>query len=135
MKICLGCGLEKPKSEFSKHKLGKEGLRPRCKKCCLLEQNIDRKTNGYRALIKYRYGITYEEYLKFIDDQGSRCRICNVLFDNTKRNTKPCVDHNHTTGRVRSILCHSCNVSLGLLKEDIDILQNMIKYIQNDNTG
>ena len=41
-------------------------------------------------------------------------------------------DHNHTTGKVRALLCRSCNTSLGLLREDSKILYNMISYI-NDN--
>lgn len=43
-----------------------------------------------------------------------------------------CVDHNHNTGTVRGLLCHNCNSSLGLLKENVSILEKMIKYIEDN---
>ena len=45
------------------------------------------------------------------------------------------VDHNHTTGQVRGLLCHSCNVALGAVKEQEDILMACISYLKSYNKG
>ncbi len=59
--------------------------------------------------------------------QNGKCAICGT--------TEPagrgfCVDHCHTTGAVRSILCHHCNAALGHLKEDLTIIDALANYVQ-----
>ena len=56
--------------------------------------------------------------------QDNKCGIC------TNKMTRPCLDHNHSTGQIRMLLCHNCNVILGLAKEDKTILSNAISYIE-----
>jgi hypothetical protein len=82
-------------------------------------------------LIK-RYGITLETYEKMVSLQNSKCYICETYVENTKNNYLH-VDHNHTTGEVRKLLCMSCNASLGLIKESTDTLQKMIVYLEEHN--
>ena len=77
-----------------------------------------------------RYGITLEDKKQLIQDQNNKCLICKCVF--TKIN-KPHVDHNHSTGKVRGILCNDCNSLLGFAKENIQILQNSINYIEVKN--
>jgi hypothetical protein len=64
-----------------------------------------------------------------LSDQNDVCKICKGPGDGKKGNLA--VDHNHKTGAVRGLLCNSCNVALGNAKESIEILQSMIKYLQN----
>ena len=71
-----------------------------------------------------KYGITPEEYDRMYADQGGVCSICDEPMK------KPCIDHNHTTGQVRELLCHPCNVSIGLMKEDIRRFQKAISYLE-----
>lgn len=61
--------------------------------------------------------------------QNGSCAICGKKETESK---KLVVDHNHKTGKVRGLLCHSCNTALGLVKEDIEILKKMIKYIEEN---
>jgi hypothetical protein len=69
----------------------------------------------------YKYGILPNEYNLLLDKTGGRCPICNVEFDNSKRNGKyPCVDHCHKTGKIRGILCSKCNSAMGLFNDDIE---------------
>jgi hypothetical protein len=42
------------------------------------------------------------------------------------------VDHNHTTGKIRGILCNQCNLAIGMLKEDVGLLERAASYIKND---
>lgn len=130
-KTCTKCGECKPFTSYSKNKLGLDGKQPRCKSCLLDQQREYRKTNGYGAALKYKYGITLAEYHKTIKDQNNQCPLCDIIFDSAPtRNTKPVVDHNHSTGKVRAIICHPCNVSIGLIKENTETLNRMIKYLE-----
>lgn len=88
------------------------------------ERNKDWYTN--HDLIK-RYGITLDEYNTMLDQQRGVCYVCGGVNSNGRRLS---VDHNHETGEVRKLLCHPCNASLGSLREDISVLENMINYIK-----
>jgi len=61
-----------------------------------------------------RHGITPEQYHALFNAQNGVCAIC--LQPETMRSNLS-VDHNHMTGVVRSLLCHRCNVAVGLVKE------------------
>jgi hypothetical protein len=67
------------------------------------------------------FNISVEEVIRI---RNSPCEACGK----TGRNV---VDHDHKTGKVRGGLCNSCNSALGFAKEDPDILQNLIAYIQH----
>ena len=74
--------------------------------------------------------MTLEDFYKMVEVQNNKCYICFTPFEG---NLKPCIDHNHSNNEVRKILCRNCNVSLGLLKEDLNILKNMYEYIVKHN--
>lgn len=71
-----------------------------------------------------KYGITDQEFETMLTGQNNRCLICLSEFAD-----KPHVDHCHTTGRVRGILCYHCNVGLGHFKDDTQALQRAIEYL------
>lgn len=144
MKICNKCLIEKPFSNFHIAKQGKSSpvLKSFCKECMreyqrekyqLLNTTEKRKRREknpcntfewrqqYR--LKNRFGLTTEEFSAMVLEQNNKCKICECEMDT------PQIDHNHTTGKVRSLLCRPCNTSLGLVKEDTKILYNMISYI------
>lgn len=81
------------------------------------------------SYLRRTYGVTQTDYNNMMRLQNSACKICKE-----KPLSKLCVDHDHKTGKVRGLLCHSCNNSLGLLKESISVLQSMIQYIE-ENKG
>jgi len=74
---------------------------------------------------KSRYGITLEDYNNMYEAQSGLCAIC-FKSSGARRLS---VDHNHTTGAVRGLLCHRCNTSLGLLNDDVNVLLSAIKYL------
>ena len=82
--------------------------------------------------LKQRYNITLEDFEKMKKEQNGVCRICSKPELSIKRGmpAELCVDHNHTTNKVRGLLCTSCNFMLGYGKEDISILQKGIEYIK-----
>lgn len=61
--------------------------------------------------LKYDYGITLEEYTKILLDQNSSCAICGRHQSEFK--LALAVDHCHTTGKIRGLLCGPCNTGLG----------------------
>lgn len=77
--------------------------------------------------LKLRFNISLSDFQKMLEDQDSKCYICETLFI-TDRDAH--VDHNHKTGRIRKLLCRPCNTSLGLLEENRQILSNCIKYLE-----
>lgn len=85
-----------------------------------------RKTN-----IKYKYGISWEEWLDLYNEQDGRCPICFKFCEiHPKRKGEGlAVDHCHKTGAIRSLLCIPCNSAIGQLKEDPLIMQNAINYV------
>lgn len=80
--------------------------------------------------LKSRFGITYDEYLKKLIKQSSKCPICfQILTPYRKLFEVACVDHDHKTEQIRDLICNRCNTTLGKVEEKKDILQNMIKYL------
>lgn len=85
-----------------------------------------------RHLLK-SYGLSGNDYYKLVKSQQGRCAICGK-YEHRKLPTgdvKPLsVDHCHTTGKVRELLCNDCNALIGFANEDIKVLTNAIKYLQ-----
>lgn len=75
-----------------------------------------------------RYGLTYDEYLKILEQQNHSCAICNITTSGTREWH---VDHCHITGKVRGVLCHNCNLLLGHSKDNVKILQKAIQYLND----
>jgi hypothetical protein len=78
-----------------------------------------------RMIEAKKYNVVYEMLLV---KSGGVCDICSVKF----KNKEPYVDHCHSTGRVRGLLCNDCNVGLGRFKDNDTLLINAIKYLRND---
>jgi len=78
--------------------------------------------------IKRKFNLTLDDYNTMINNQNNKCAICG---DELKFGKLTAIDHSHTSGKVRGILCHNCNVAMGLLKENVNTLQSMITYLEN----
>jgi predicted RNA-binding Zn-ribbon protein involved in translation (DUF1610 family) len=78
---------------------------------------------------KERYGITLDEYNQMLINQDKKCLICGV-DENNARDKKLVVDHNHSTGAIRGLLCHSCNCGLGYFKDKEELLNKAINYLR-----
>jgi hypothetical protein len=79
------------------------------------------------AKLKFEYGLTAGKYDMMVMLQAGRCAICAGPPVNHKRLV---VDHCHVSGTVRGLLCHNCNVALGLFKDNAVIVERALKYLQ-----
>lgn len=78
---------------------------------------------------QYLYGVTPEQFEQMLATQGGVCAICGTdQWDSKGRG--PNVDHDHTTGKVRGILCNSCNNGLGRFRDDTALLLAAVKYLE-----
>jgi hypothetical protein len=99
------------------------------KKYC--DANKDRSRDYHRMR---NYGVSPEQYDEMLKRQGGVCAICHSAPKVRPKHTILVIDHNHTTGRVRALLCHRCNVVIGMVSESTLLMDNMAQYIINNNT-
>ena len=94
-------------------------------------QTPEGKIRQRENTLKTLYGLTVEEFNDLYTKQNGRCAICGQpkkVKGKTKKETI-CVDHNHKTGKVRGLLCHYCNITLGFLENNLHLLDKMLAYL------
>ena len=87
------------------------------------------KSSAYS--LKCRYGITKHQVVELAAFQMEVCAICGKSPDITIKRGCLHVDHDHATGKVRGLLCESCNHALGLFKDSVSALQSAIDYLRS----
>lgn len=97
-----------------------------CKTCAQSHYRGLATTKHKQALLR-KYGISPEVYDALNIAQNGLCKVCSRP---QKSGRRLAVDHSHSTGKFRGLLCNHCNVALGLLNEDPAIMQALIKYVQ-----
>jgi hypothetical protein len=73
--------------------------------------------------------IGFLDFAKQLADQGGRCGLCSKVMTITR------ADHNHETGQGRSILCHQCNLGLGMFKDNPALLRRAAEYLESHSTS
>ena len=75
-----------------------------------------------------------DAYQALVESQGNKCAICNCAETRKDSRSKKikdlAVDHDHTTGLVRGLLCGACNTAIGLLRDDPDLTQSATNYLK-----
>jgi len=115
-KVCTKCKEEKPFGDFYKRKARKKGRVSRCKECV---KNHRRKQNTWpeskfhrrNRHLEYTYGITLEDWERMFADQHGCCGLCGKHQSELEMSLA--VDHRHSDGKVRGLLCNQCNLKLG----------------------
>ena len=64
--------------------------------------------------------------------QGGCCRLCGRQHGTDTKASLLCVDHNHTTGQVRGLLCSWCNRGLGFLQDNPELLRKATEYLEQE---
>lgn len=94
------------------------------------EQQLKRKNYEY----KRKFGITFDDYQKLLENQNNVCAICKKEESFVLRGVKHslAVDHCHNTGKIRGLLCRNCNQGLGLFHDNVEFLNEAIYYLTNN---
>lgn len=110
---------------IEKHPSTKRGI---CSNCGPVE--IRKKKNSWICVTGKRIGVqeAYQirTYGKIIGDRPLSCSVCG-------KTGKICYDHDHTTGDFRGWLCSSCNLALGNVKDDPELLRKLAEYLDRYN--
>ena len=134
-KKCGKCNMIKGRNEFYRDSNRSDLMSAFCKPCTNKRNSEWREANPHKAKESQRgtrrkleYGLSKEEYNCLIEQQEYLCCICKCSIDNGAA-----VDHCHSSGKIRGILCRQCNSGLGLFKDNIVSLQNAIDYLILNN--
>ena len=131
MKKCSNCNIIKTLDEFYNSKNGKLGKHHYCKNCLSenKKKHYDYDKSKKRAL-KYKYNLTEESLNEMYLLQNKECGICKKEFDILSKHNGLYVDHCHSSGKVRGLLCRNCNALLGNCKDNIEILSSSMSYLK-----
>jgi hypothetical protein len=113
-KICSSCRETKPATGkyFFKHRSTQDGLQNACNMC---KAQMNRN---------WKHALKTGEFDQMLEEQQGLCQICfEPVVD-------PCLDHDHETGKMRSILCRKHNALLGMANDDLKILRNAVSYLE-----
>lgn len=153
MKQCTRCKEFKPLDQFNKDKKTKSGLTYHCKSCvshyCKTRNGVvDRaaintqarvwkKANPHKVRaqqIKQNFGLSYDDYISLLEKQHHSCAICKTSLlpfgSVNQTDIIANVDHCHTTGKIRGLLCRKCNTALGLLNDNVDVIVAAATYLK-----
>ncbi len=132
---CLPCGAarnlkryhaDKPKAKAYKHAQylsNKDKVNADSK--AWAKANPDKRDDATERRRLKKYGLTVEQHQALFEIQGGLCLICNESFGKRVH-----IDHDHSTGRVRGLLCHTCNVGLGHFKDSSALLRKAAEYLE-----
>lgn len=154
-KVCTKCKTEKSVGDFYRNKRSPDLRSWHCKVCqnaAMREwvgKNRARWNEGVRArrqtpkgaesykdtVLMRQFGLSLAEYRSMLAAQGGGCATCGSITPGGRSKGFFCVDHDHGTGRVRGLLCNSCNVALGIIKDSTQTLIRMIEYLEQHKGG
>lgn len=90
------------------------------------EYNFERRSRRRELLLKRLYGISLSGYALMLKEQNGACAICKGQNLDGKNLY---VDHDHKTGKIRSLLCNSCNIFVGQIENKLALLPKVLEYI------
>ncbi len=85
----------------------------------------NKKNRLHQRVIKYN--LTDDKFNIMYNSQNGCCAICG-------KHRKLEIEHNHQTGKVRGLVCHKCNVVIGMCEENVEVLQKAIEYLNKNST-
>lgn len=136
-KICGNCKKKKNFEEFYKCNRYRDGRMTTCKEC--RKRYAKNKQSKYNRKyqrsyhLKKKYNITIKEFQQMMTKQKGKCAICGSIESSNRYGPTPLhVDHCHKSGQVRGLLCGNCNKALGLLQDNIELLDRAKEYLNGE---
>jgi hypothetical protein len=140
-KSCARCKQVLPLSWFGLVKTwNKSGVKYRsyCNPCRVQynsendKKHIERvKKSRAKTKYKHKYGILPEDKAIQIEEQKGACAICQTDLSVLSPQTVH-VDHCHSSGKLRGVLCGSCNTGLGMFKDSLALLEQAQNYLRSE---
>ena len=128
-KTCNHCGELKPFTEYAKRPDHITKCHTICKPCNNEKYRGKYKPTSHRDNnLQRKYGMRQIDYIAMLDAQGGVCAICSG--PQVARYESFHVDHCHRTGKIRQLLCFTCNGGLGLFKDNQETMLLAIAYLQ-----
>jgi len=131
-KMCTKCKQVKDTDEFPKRGKNKT-CQSWCTFCSLEYRREWGKRNKRKVKdldLQYKYGITIEDLESMRILQRNECDICGKSLGNLDSTKDICVDHDHSSGQPRGLLCNHCNFGLGHFKDSKKNLGKAIEYLE-----
>lgn len=127
-KLCTACQQYKSLEDFNRNKDGKFGRHSICRKC-ISERAKYRYANGdsYAVRLKKLYNLSVDEYEQMYEEASGCCQVCGIAEEELSK--RLAVDHCHTTGKVRGLLCSRCNTALGQLQDNLETISALYSYL------
>lgn len=160
MKRCTVCGEIKPLDDYFRDKRASDGRYSSCKPCQrektlrwrtenAAKHHATQKRwreahpeivsrvhknwysrNRHGPWLKFRYGISLDDYRRKLAEQGGGCAVCGSKTYSPKCERMLCVDHDHGSGMIRGLLCNACNRGLGNFRDDAALLVSAANYLR-----
>lgn len=130
VKTCRKCGHSKPLVEMVS--AGKDKWATLCKLCRKAHERARYAaskavvTNNRRKMLKSKWGMEPADFDRMLAEQGGACAVCSGP---TKAGHHYCIDHCHTTGKIRGLLCHDCNMGIGKLGDTAASVAKALAYL------
>jgi hypothetical protein len=161
-KQCTRCHNIKSLDAFSRLRENKDGRREACKECCkeynaryFAQLSPEKRTQRLTKDKKWKqankerlrkswfkgnlkkYGLTLIDYEQMLLSQSALCAICHKeeTCQINGRTLPLAIDHNHSTGAVRGLLCSKCNKALGGFNDSVELLLAAIDYLHKYDHG
>jgi hypothetical protein len=129
-KYCSRCKQLLSTDKFYKTKIDGEicilGWCKNCRKQIARKRTKENRRNGW---LRQKYGLSTEIFNNMLISQAGKCAICGTTNPGGKVGDSFSVDHNHTTGQIRGLLCQTCNQMLGLMQDSAKNLRKAAAYI------
>lgn len=129
-RLCKPCNNERTKKSYFKRHEKNKARRRKYREANKEKINKVQRERSKNYILKSRYGISEDIYNEMLSDQNNVCYLCGE--EEKLKNKSLAVDHCHSTGEVRKLLCHACNTGLGKFKDDIELLEKAIKYLKGE---
>lgn len=110
---CTKCKVEQPLAEFNQS-----------------SEKLSKRTSWCKKCLKFRnissYGLTEADFDTLLVEQNNRCAICENILQEGKYTH---IDHDHSSNKVRGLLCNMCNIGIGMFNDDFNLLIKASQYL------
>lgn len=127
---CLECYRQFDRQRYRENRERNRNVRTRAKQYWQSLPEHVRRARGRANFLRNNHGITPGDFDAMMKQQGGVCAICSrPPSGKTRRTSVLQVDHDHDTGKIRGLLCDTCNTALGRLGDNAEGIRRVLEYL------